>query len=134
MSLCFLSGKVARVLKMLVIFPSFLGFVGWFLLVYLGLEGFGVFCVPCFCFSFWFWFCFCLFALFCFVVGCCCFCFCFCFFCLFFCFVFVFFGGFKGQVRYPKGPPHLALNPPYFLVVCLVFVVFFCFLQGLRVR
>ena len=43
MSLCFLSGKVARVLKMLVFFPSFLGFVGWLLLVYLGLEGLGVF-------------------------------------------------------------------------------------------
>ena len=23
-------------------------------------------------------------------------------------------GGFKGQVRWPKVPPHLALNPPYF--------------------
>ena len=44
-------------------------------------------------------------------------------FCLF-CFVFVLFlfGGFKGQVRWPKGPPHLALNPPYFFVF-----VFFCF-------
>ena len=41
---------------------------------------------------------------------------------IFFC-LFVFFGGFKGQVRWPKGPPHLALNPPYFL-----FVLFgFCF-------
>ena len=28
----------------------------------------------------------------------------------------LFFGGFKGQVRWPKGPPHLALNPPYFFV------------------
>ena len=25
-----------------------------------------------------------------------------------------FLGGFKGQVRWPNGPPHLALNPPYF--------------------
>ena len=25
----------------------------------------------------------------------------------------------NGQVRWPKGPPHLALNPPYFLVFCL---------------
>ena len=33
-------------------------------------------------------------------------------------FLFLFFGGFKGQVRWPKGPPHLALNPPY---------LFFCF-------
>ena len=49
--------------------------------------------------------------------------FCFCFFC--FC-CFVFFGGFKGQVRWPKGPPHLALNPPYFLFV-FCFCFFFCF-------
>ena len=70
-----------------------------------------------------------LFYLFCF--------FCFCFFCLvFFCFfvvfLFVFFGGFKGQVRWPKGPPHLALNPPYLICFCFVwflfFVLFFCFL------
>ena len=39
----------------------------------------------------------------------------FSFFLIFFVFfVFcVFFGGFKGQVRWPEGPPHLALNPPY---------------------
>ena len=62
------------------------------------------------------------------------------FFCVVFCFVFFFcffvfcfFGGFKGQVRWPKGPPHLALNPPYFFVfVFLLFFVFF--LEGLRVR
>ena len=64
----------------------------------------------------------------------------FVFFCFFFCFLFLcffFFGGFKGQVRWPEGPPHLALNPPYFLFVflffcwfLLVFVCFFC----LRVR
>ena len=41
-------------------------------------------------------------------------------FVFFFCFFF-FFGGFKGQVRWPKGPPHLALNPPY------LFLLFFCF-------
>ena len=46
------------------------------------------------------------------------FCFCFCFF------LFVFFGGFKGQVRWPKGPPHLALNPPSFIFVFFVFVFF----------
>ena len=48
-------------------------------------------------------------------------------FCLF-CFVFVLFlfGGFKGQVRWPKGPPHLALNPPYFFVF-VFFVFLFCF-------
>ena len=53
-------------------------------------------------------------------------------------------------MRWPKGPPHLALNPPYFLVFCFFFVVFFVFLfvfclvfvffvsvfflEGLRVR
>ena len=46
-------------------------------------------------------------------------------------FVFLF-GGFKGHVRWPKGPPHLALNPPYlFFCFCFVFVfvfVLFCFL------
>ena len=55
----------------------------------------------------------------------CCWC-CFCCFC-----VFLFF---KGQVRWPKGPPHLALNPPYYM--CLLFLSFsffvfdvcFCFL------
>ena len=43
-----------------------------------------------------------------------------CFFCLVFFwggffgfFVAFFLGGFKGQVRWPEGPPHLALNPPY---------------------
>ena len=65
------------------------------------------------------------------------------FFCLFFGFFFLFFflvffvGGFKGQVRWPEGPPHLALNPPYFffLFLFLFFVLFFLFfLEGLRVR
>ena len=38
-----------------------------------------------------------------------------------------FFGGFKGHVRWPEGPPHLALNPPYlFFCFCFVFVLF-CF-------
>ena len=41
-----------------------------------------------------------------------------------------FFGGFKCQVRWPEGPPHLALNPPY--LFWLVFCVFL--LEGLRVR
>ena len=43
---------------------------------------------------------------------------------VFFCFCF--FGGFKGQVRWPKGPPHLALNPPY-LFIFVIFVLFFFF-------
>ena len=33
------------------------------------------------------------------------------------------FGGFKGQVRWPKGPPHLALNPPYLLFIFFLFFV-----------
>ena len=52
-------------------------------------------------------------------------------FVLFFSFSFLFFfGGFKGQVRWPEGPPHLALNPPYlfffvwFFVSCVFFLVF----------
>ena len=51
------------------------------------------------------------------------------FVCFFFVFLVFFVGGFKGQVRWPKGPPHLALNPPYFFFCfCfLFFVLFFCF-------
>ena len=51
-------------------------------------------------------------------------------FCLFFfcSFVFVFFfGGFKGQVRWPEGPPHLALNPPYYFLCFFCLFVCFCF-------
>ena len=60
----------------------------------------------------------------------------FCFVFLRFCSLFVFFvcfGGFKGQVRWPKGPPHLALNPPYlfFFFFVLFFVLFFgCLIQN----
>ena len=43
-------------------------------------------------------------------------------------FFFVFFGGFKGQVRWPEGPPHLALNPPYLFI--FVFFVFFGGFKG----
>ena len=58
------------------------------------------------------------------------FCVCFFFFCFYGGFIFfvVFFWGFKGQVRWPEGPPHLALNPPYFCF-CVFFgggLVFFC--------
>ena len=49
---------------------------------------------------------------------------------LFFCFV-CFFGVFKGQVRWPKGPPHLALNPPYLFIFVFfglsLFPSFLCF-------
>ena len=55
--------------------------------------------------------------------------FCFVFVLFFVCFWFFccFFGGFKGQVRWPEGPPHLALNPPYlfFLFVFFWFSFFF---------
>ena len=51
MSVCCLSGKVARSVEN-AFFPSFLGFVGWLLLVYLGLEGLGVFVFLVFAFLF----------------------------------------------------------------------------------
>ena len=143
------SGIVSKVLKMLVFFPSFLGFFLWWLIVvHLGLEGLGVFVFLVFAFLFSLAFVSVLFALFLvlwldvvvfFVV-----CF-FCFFCCFFVFV-CFFGGFKGHVRWPEGPPHLALNPPYFICFCfffplccflfffVFFVFLFVFLEGLRVR
>ena len=71
-------------------------------------------------FVFFFSFCFCLFWFgFVSLLDCCWCCSCF----------LLFFGGFKGQVRWPKGPPHLAVNPPHFLFFC------FCFcLEGLRVK
>ena len=40
------------------------------------------------------------------------------------------FGGFKGQVRWPKGPLHLAPNPPHYFVFVFFFFgggVVFCF-------
>ena len=43
-----------------------------------------------------------------------------------------FVGGFKGQVRWPKGPPHLALNPPYFFFLFLFFVLCFVFFGGFK--
>ena len=46
---------------------------------------------------------------------------------LFFLSFFVFIGGFKGQVRWPEGPPHLALNPPYLLFVFFGSFPFFAF-------
>ena len=151
--------KLQKCLKMLV-FPSFGGFCG---VGYSCLFGFGRFrCLVFLCL--FFFFCFGLFFLVCFVfvllLDCfwcwLLFCFC-CLFFLFFFFVFclflffVFFGGFKGQVRWPKGPPHLALNPPYvicfvflFCVFCFAFLIcVFCFAflflflflgEGLRVR
>ena len=136
MSLCFLSGIVPEVLKMLVFFPSFFGLLwGGLFLSILGLEGLGVFVFLVFAFLF-FCIAFVSVCLLCFVlwldvvvsvsVFFLCFCFCCFFLFVFFCFCF-FGGGFKGQVRWPKGPPHLALNPRYFLFVCLFVCFCFCF-------
>ena len=107
-------------------FPVLGAFVGWLILVYFGFGRFWCFCVSGVCFSFFvlLLFLFCLLC-FCFVVGLCfgvgsCFAFVFVLVLLLFCscfFVFFFFGGFKGQMRWPKGPPDLALNPPYFFFV-----------------
>ena len=131
-------GIVPEVLKMLVFSQFFGAFVGWFILVYFGFGRFRCFCVSCVCYGFFLCcFCFC-FVCFVFVLLLDCFWCCFFTFVLvfllfllfffvlvFFVFVFVFFvlffGRFKGQVRWPKGPPHLALNPPYFFGFC-----FFC--------
>ena len=141
-----MSGIVPEVLKMLVFFfPVFWAFVGWLILVYFGFGRFRCFVIIVFVFVFCVAFVSVLFALFLF---CCWIVFgvgsCFVFFSCFLLLFFVgFFAGFKGQVRWPKGPPRLALNPPY----CL-FVVFFCwivfgvgflfllffFWEGLRVR
>ena len=120
-------GIFSKVLKMLV-FPSFFGFFwGWLIVVHVGLEGLGVFVFFVFVFLSCLAFVSVLFDLLlvlwldvvvffvCFFVA-----FCFCLF------LFVFFGGFKGHVRWPEGPPHLALNPPYF--ICFCFFPLFCFL------
>ena len=113
-------------------FPQFSGaFLGWLIIVHLGLEGLAVFVFLVFVFL-----CCVVFVSVLLVVllvlwlFCCLF---FLFFVFFFVFFVLFFGGFKGQVRWPKRPPHLALNPPYFLVfvfVCCFFVWLFgfCFL------
>ena len=38
----------------------------------------------------------------------------------------VFSGGFQGQVKWPEGPPHLALNPSYlFMFFCFCWFYFF---------
>ena len=53
-----------------------------------------------------------------------------CFFllvCLLSFFFFLFFGGLKGQLRWPEGPPHLALIPPYYYfdIFCFGGFIFF---------
>ena len=114
--------KLQKWLNMFFCFPVIWAFVGWVILVYLGLQGLGVLW-----FLFWFFFCsgfvfLCfgfvsvlLLVLFLF----------FAFYTLFF--VLCYFGGFKGQVRWPKGPPHVALNPTY-VCLFLFFFLFFWFL------
>ena len=123
-----MSGSVSKVLKMLVFFPVFWVFSGVAHCCSSGFGRFRCFCVSCVCFLFCLAFVSVLFALFLvlwldvvvlFFFGL------FCFFCFVF-FVLFFFGGFKGHVRWPEGPPHLALNPPYF--ICFVFFLFFLFL------
>ena len=57
------------------------------------------------------------------------------FFFVFFLLLFVFLEGLRVNVRWPEGPPHLALNPPYFILflfflLCFVFFVFVCFFGG----
>ena len=140
-------GIVPEVLKCL-FFSQFFGLLwgGLFLFIF-GFGRFRCFCVSCVCFCFLCCFCFCfvcfvfvllldcflvfvlvllliLFIIFLFVFL---FLFFFVFFWFFFVFVVLFFGGFKGQVRWPKGPPHLALNPPYFFWFCFFCFVFCCF-------
>ena len=136
------SGIVSKVFKMLVFFPVFGFFLGWLIVVHLGLEGLGVFVFLVFVFLFCVALVSVLFALFLvlwldaavlffllfflvvfFGFGGFLILFVFVFLLIFLCFVFVFvfFGGFKGQVRWPKGPPHLALNPPYFICFCFFF-------------
>ena len=109
---------------MLVFFPSSLGLL-WSGLFLFWFRRFRCVCVSCCCFSFVYFFCFVLFC--CWIVFGVVLVFLFFYFLLFiFCFFVVFlFGGFQGQVRWPKGPAHLALNPPFF--VCFVECVFPCF-------
>ena len=120
-----MSGIVSKVLKMLV-YPSFLGFfLGWLIVVHLGLEGLGVFVFLVFVFLFRLAFVSVLFALFLVlwldVVFFVCF---FLFFLVFVCFCW--------NVRWPEGPPHLAPKPSlfylflFFLFFCS-FCLFFCF-------
>ena len=46
----------------------------------------------------------------------------------------LFFEGFKGQVRWSEGPPHLALNPPYVCSFVCFFVFLFPFLSLLSIE
>ena len=60
---------------------------------------------------------------------------CFCCFLFLFFVLFVFLEGLiKGQVRWPKGPPHLALNPPYSFFICFCFCFLIHFLSLLLIE
>ena len=122
---CFLCvWRSCKSVKNACLFPILGGLVGWLIIV-LGLEGSGVFVFLVFVFRLFRFFCF-VFVL---LLDCFWCCSCFRFSSLVFSFfVFVFFGGLKGQVRWPKGPPHLALNPPYYCLVFFLFLLFSFFL------
>ena len=98
------SGIVSKVLKMLVFFPSFLGFSGVACYCSSGFGRFRWFCVSCVCFSLLCCFCFCFV---CFVIG----------FVFGFVFCFVFF-----------------FSVFFCFFVCFFVFFWFVFLEGLRVR
>ena len=136
-------GIVPEVLKCLFFFQFFGLLWGGLFLFTLGLEGLGVFVFLVFVFVFCVAFVSVLFALFlfcCWIVFWCwfLFCFCFCFFLLVFVFLFFlflfflfcFFWRVKGQVRWPKGPPHLALNPLFWFLFYIFFVFCYFFFFG----
>ena len=126
-----MSAKVAGVLNMLV-FPQFGGFYGVAYSCLFGNESLFVFvvlvCVFFFCAGFAF---VCFGFVFALLLDCCWCCSSFFFFsfCVFSCFCFFLGGGLffcwvvTGQVRCAKGPPHLALNPPYFLLFFVLFLL-----------
>ena len=109
-------GKVAEVLNMLVFFSQFGGFCGVAYSCLFGFGSFRCFCGSCVCFSFVQVLLLFVLALFLFccwiVVG------------VVLAFLGFLFGGFKGQMTWPKGPPHLALNPPYFWFFCVIWLAF----------
>ena len=119
---CFESKKV--LFQKPLVSAGFWGFYSWFVTLYfLLLFLFMFFFCSCFSSS-----CCCFETLVCVCSGC----------CLILCCLFCFFlWRFKGQVRWPDGPPLLALNPPcyhyhyyYFVLFCLCFVFFLLFFVG----
>ena len=113
------SGKVAEVSKMLrFLFPQFLGaFVGWLILVYLGLEGLDVFVVRVFVFFFCLGFVFCFLS----VLLLDCFWLCSCFvFVLFFLFLFFFYWSISGSGEVAQRATPLGPKPSLFFVFLLL--------------